>query len=252
MNWQPAAWRGALERHQRLETALIQEFAAHRIFENLGDEPRERVIEILLQRRFLSLAFTPMYDLAIDGLSDPRHKRVARSILHEEYPMGDRTTHREDLVVDLLTLGARREQITSCLPSGDTREAILELLAVLPQREPDGLYQIKLLTVLRFSCEVLVALEYERLWPRLHELGLDVTGPKQSVFYLPHRKHDGPTIAWTAESRLQPENHADELGACLTECLYGMGDEGFAFCIAIERQTTDHKTRFYNQFLSTA
>src|SRR5688572_14435201 len=98
MDWQPADWRAALERHQRLETALIQEFVAHRVFQELGDEPRDRIIQMLLQRRFLSIAFTPIYDFAIDGLVDVRHKRVARSILHEEYPIGDRTTHREDLV----------------------------------------------------------------------------------------------------------------------------------------------------------
>ena len=45
----------------------------------------------VLQRRFLSLAFTPVYDAAIDGLTHPRDKQSARRILREEYP-GERGT----------------------------------------------------------------------------------------------------------------------------------------------------------------
>ena len=69
--------------------------------------------DILLQRRFLSLAFTPAYDLAIDLLTDEEGLEIARVILREEYPRpeGRTRSHREDMKEDLLRLGITRQRL---------------------------------------------------------------------------------------------------------------------------------------------
>ena len=65
-----------------------------------------------------------MYDVGIDGLDGSRPRsRLVREILREEYPdpSGATPSHREDLVADLLALGATREQVLAVAPDGRSR-----------------------------------------------------------------------------------------------------------------------------------
>src|SRR5688572_56221 len=106
------------------EDQLVAEFAQHPFFRLLPDawrhgdrtQVRGLISRALIQRRFISLAFTPLYDVVIDGLEDPRCKAMAREILQYEYP-SDRTSHREDLVSDLLAMGISKDDVLSAAPS---------------------------------------------------------------------------------------------------------------------------------------
>ena len=68
------------------EDKLIERFRQHPVFASVEELPDEDFHAILLQRRFLSLAFTVAYDLAIDLIDDEQAVRIARVIIREEYP----------------------------------------------------------------------------------------------------------------------------------------------------------------------
>jgi len=65
---------------------MLAAFAAHEVFRDVEQRGQEAFLEILLQRRFLSLQFSLVYDIGIDGLTDRDALRLVREILREEYP----------------------------------------------------------------------------------------------------------------------------------------------------------------------
>jgi hypothetical protein len=71
-----------------VEDELLARFTAHRVFRRIEEIERDAFLEILLQRRFLSLMFPVMYDVGIDGLTDPTAIKVVREILREGWPQG--------------------------------------------------------------------------------------------------------------------------------------------------------------------
>ena len=150
------------------EAQLLARFTAHPVFTGIEQVGQDAFLEILLQRRFLSLMFPVMYDVGIDGLMDPTAIKVVREILREEYPdpSGETPSHREDLVADLMTLGATRAQILGARPTVVT-QAVIEgsfaLLAEATQRDTD----LELMTIIRFWGEVLVSVEYGEFWRRM-------------------------------------------------------------------------------------
>ena len=231
------------------EDALIQQFKQQRCFQRLPTFSDEQFFQILLQRRFLSLAFTPVYDLAIDGLTDPKAKQTARRILREEYP-GERGTvpsHREDLMSDLLQLGLTRQAILNTTPSPATLAVIQETFALFVDAADDELYQVKLLTILRFWGEVLIAAEYEMLWGRLQTLGLTATGSQRSRFYYLHFIHDAKQKPLTHLS-LIGATHSDLVAVCLKTLLTSA--PAIAHCAKVEEKIVMIKTAFYAHFAS--
>jgi hypothetical protein len=66
------------------EDALIERFRQHPVLAGAARLAEADFAALLLQRRFVSLAFTPSYDLAIDLLSDEAGLRIARAVLREE------------------------------------------------------------------------------------------------------------------------------------------------------------------------
>ena len=228
------------------EDALIQRFQQHPCLHDLAILSPTDMCALLLQRRFLSLAFTPVYDMAIDGLTDPKAKQSARRILREEYP-GERGTvpsHREDLVSDLLQVGLTRHQIMNAVPS-DTTLTTLQRTFALFAGDPDAPnYQIKLLTLLRFWGEVLIAAEYQMLWPRLESMGLQKSGTHSSLFYHPHFIHDAKRKPLTQRS-LVGSTHSDLLAVSLQILLDS--EEAFQYCAEIETEIMTIKTGFYDQ-----
>src|SRR5687768_6666740 len=94
------------------EDGLIEQFRQHPVLVNLDALSDAGFAGVLLQRRFISLAFTPAYDLAIDLLRDDVVVRTARLILREEYPdsRGYTPSHREDMRDDMFALGITREE----------------------------------------------------------------------------------------------------------------------------------------------
>lgn len=230
-------------RADAVEGELLERFTAHRVFRDIETIANDAFLEILLQRRFVSLMFPVMYDLGIDGLTEPVAIKVVREILREEYPdpTGETPSHREDLVADLLTLGATREQVLGARPSAVTQSVIersFALIAEASQSQTD----LELMTIIRFWGEVLVSVEYGEFWRRME--GRFASAGTPSRFYHPHHHHDGRDPLATAGD--DAATHSGRLGACLVRLLDGDdGEERFA---AAEARVLALRLEFYDQF----
>jgi hypothetical protein len=229
------------------ESALLARFTGHGLFASLDSLDDAAFFEVLLQRRFLSLAFPVVYDLAIDGLTDPAAVRLVREILREEYPdaTGATPSHREDLVADLLVLGATRAQIVAARPSGATAVVLEQTLALMLDATAAG-GDLAVLTILRFWGEVLVSVEYGEFWrrmqPRFAAAGAD------SRFYHPHHHHDGrEPLARASEGSA---THSGRLGACVARLFEG-GAAADEF-ERVEERVLATRLAFYDQFTSPA
>ncbi|MFI5668492.1 hypothetical protein [Streptomyces sp. NPDC051704] len=229
------------------EDALIERFRAHPVLANATGIPEEDFAALLLQRRFVSLAFTPCYDLAIDLLSDEAGLRIARVILREEYPDGHGHTpsHREDMTHDMRRLGISRSALVASRPTADTQEVIRDTLELIADAGGHADADLRLLTILRFWGEVLVSVEYGRLWERMAPL-LTEEGRNRSRFYFPHHVHDAKTHSLATVSLLSG-SHSDRLAARVTELL--AQEASTARFRELEERALHLKTRFYDQFL---
>ncbi|MET9959173.1 hypothetical protein ABZ128_08810 [Streptomyces sp. NPDC006326] len=229
------------------EDALIERFRDHPVLANVAALPDEDFAALLLQRRFVSLAFTPSYDLAIDLLRDEAGLRIARVILREEYPDGHGHTpsHREDMTEDLRRLGISRPALVASRPTARTRQVIQDTLELIADAggHPDA--DLRLLTILRFWGEVLVSVEYGRLWERMAPL-LTEDGKNRSRFYYPHHVHDAKTHSLATLSLLSG-SHSDRLATRVTELL--AHEESTAGFRELEERALLLKTAFYDQFL---
>src|SRR5206468_2359777 len=134
------------------ERQLLERPTGHRVFQTIGTLGEEELLAVLLQRRFISMIFVPIYDMAIDALSDPSAITVVRQILREEYPGQHGTTpsHREDLVHDLLLLGATKDQILASRPSPATTSIIEDTLRLMYAAGSSTSRDIEVLAMLRF------------------------------------------------------------------------------------------------------
>lgn len=227
------------------EAALLSQFTGHRLFAAIERLDRDAFLEILLQRRFLSLLFAVVYDIGIDGLSDEDAIRLVREILREEYPdpTGATPSHREDLVSDLLALGATREQIVQTRPSVVTATVIEETLRLmLDAASAPG--DAAVLMILRFWGEVLVSVEYGEFWRRMaREFEAAGVG---SRFYHPHHHHDGCEPLATASEA--SSTHSGRLGAALARLLSEDGGGAAEEFRRVERAVLAGRMRFYDQF----
>jgi len=226
------------------EAGLLARFTAHPLFAAIDDLERAAFLEVLLQRRFLSLLFPVVYDVGIDGLADEASTRLVREILREEYPdpTGATPSHREDLVSDLLALGASREQVMRTRPSAVTASVVQETLSLMldcAAAPGDG----AVLTVLRFWGEVLVSVEYGEFWRRMKP-EFEAAGVA-SRFYHPHHHHDGrePLAAAADDSA----THSGRLGASLVRSLEHQEGAAEEFA-SVERAVLAARMRFYDQF----
>lgn len=244
-----AAEHGPEVRHRVLsadaaEAELLSQFTGHRLFAAIEELDRAAFLEVLLQRRFLSLLFPVIYDIGIDGLRDESAIRLVREILREEYPdpTGATPSHREDLVGDLLALGATREQIAGARPSAVTQAVIEETLALmLEAASAPG--DAAVLTILRFWGEVLVSIEYGEFWRRM-EGEFEAAG-RTSRFYHPHHHHDGREPL--ADASETSATHSGRLGACLALSLSVEEGAPETFGRA-EAAVLVTRMRFYDQF----
>jgi hypothetical protein len=233
-----AGTHGREVRHRALtadesEAELLARFTAHGLFRDIEQLDHSTFLEVLLQRRFLSLLFPVIYDVGIDGLTDPTAISLVREILREEYPgaSGSKPSHREDLVCDLLTLGATRSQVLTSRPSAVTVSVIEETLALmLDAAAADS--EVPVLTILRF---------WGRIEKQFHAAGMP------SRFYQPHHDHDGrEPLATASQSSL---THSGRVGACLVRLL--QDDGGMEQFDRTEQQVFATRMRFYDQFLAS-
>lgn len=229
------------------EDGLIERFHAHPVLANVTLLPDDDFTAILLQRRFLSLAFTPSYDLAIDLLRDEPGLRIVRVILREEYPddHGRTRSHREDMKEDLLRLGVARRTLVRTRPTAATKRAINDAFELISDAGGHDDADLRLLTLLRFWGEVLVSVEYGRLWERMGPL-LTHDGGTRSHFYYPHHVHDAKTHPLATASS-QSASHSDRLAARIRELLtHEASSHSFK---EMEERALQLKVNFYNQFL---
>ncbi|MBB5851015.1 hypothetical protein ACFQ05_36965 [Amycolatopsis umgeniensis] len=226
------------------EDGLIEGFRSHPALRGLTDLPQEDLQTILLQRRFLSLAFTMAYDLAIDLLTDEQSIRIARVIIREEYPdnaaPGGTPSHREDLMADILALGVPREALVRSRRSLATTACVDTTMELIATAGDSAHADVELLTILRFWGEVLVSVEYGELWRRIGP----VLGGK-SVFYYPHHVHDAKSRPLAAASPLSL-THSDQLGLRLVQLIDS--DEARKRFRETEQAVVAVKTAFYDQF----
>lgn len=252
----PDTLSSTLELLDARECELVAAFESHPVLAHFERLSREQVLDILLQRRFVSLAITPLYELAIDAFEDPELKRCLRKILREEYPSDDRSTHREDLVEDLRVLGANWERIVSSGVTPATAQCIERLLSALRKREERSMYEVRVLSFVRFAGELLVAAEYGCMWPGLRRLGLCGSTEESGVrskFYKPHMSHDERKVRFSdPKIILPPKSHSDQLTKLLKARLLLGGSEAFKICLEAMHAAVEVKRGFYDPFLSYA
>ena len=222
---------------------------------NPSTTTREKFYEILLQRYWVSEEFTHIYDTALNRLTPASlaARPIIRRIIREEYPYEDASyqtpSHREDLVTDLLNAGISWEQFSKTKPSRQTGRVILDARATINcyGGEPEG--DILLLTYLRFWGEILTAIEYDTLYPRIEKL----LNKKESCFYLYHKLHDEKHHALNgAEHSTVALTHADVLGKVLAKQLT-LDNSSLAgkvnHALRATKKALRNKINFYKQFI---
>jgi hypothetical protein len=227
------------------EDVLIDRFRGHPFLREVDRLPDLDLHKALLQRRFLSLAFTMAYDLAIDLLTDEPSSRIARVIIREEYPdgaaPGSTPSHREDMMTDLLRLGVPRAELVRSRKSPATAAVIDATMELISTAGESAHADVELLTFLRFWGEVLVSVEYGELWRRIGP----VLGDK-SVFYYPHFVHDRKSRPLAAASPLSI-THSDQMGLRLAQLIDSTGAHDHFR--DTEEAVIAIKTAFYDQFV---
>ncbi|MEU9301689.1 hypothetical protein [Streptomyces sp. NPDC048269] len=233
----------------RFEDELIERYEQHPVLANVTLLPDEDFAAILLQRRFLSLAFTPAYDLAIDLLRDEAAVRIARVILREEYPdgRGDTPSHREDMMQDILRLGVSRTDLLHTRPTAATKKAISDTFGLIAEAGTHDDADLRVLTLLRFWGEILVSVEYGRLWERMEPL-MAREGEYRSRFYYPHHVHDAKTRTLEGGGMLSTA-HPDRLATRLRDFLISGGEGAAEAFKEAEERSLQLKVSFYDQFL---
>ncbi|MEU9234619.1 hypothetical protein [Streptomyces subrutilus] len=238
-----------MEDLDRFENELIERYAQHPVLANIARLPEEDFAAVLLQRRFLSLAFTPAYDLAIDLLNDEEGLRIARVILREEYPdnRGNTRSHREDMTADMIRLGVSREALVHSRPTAATRLAIDATFDLIADAGTRADADLRVLTILRFWGEILVSVEYGRLWERM-EPRFDQDGENASRFYFPHHQHDAKAEPLVTAGLLAT-THADRLATRVGAYLGSGGAAAADSFREMEERSLRIKVDFYDQFL---
>ncbi|GAA1345937.1 hypothetical protein [Saccharothrix algeriensis] len=231
------------------EDALVERFREHPVLAAVDDLPERDFHAVLLQRRFLSHAFTSAYDLAIDLLTDEEAVEIARVIIREEYPRdkGDALTpsHREDMKNDLLALGVPWERFVASRPTEATERTNKDTWSLILDAGAAPNANLGLVTILRFWGEVLVSAEYGRMWPRIQRR-LVVGGENRSLFYYPHYEHDAKTSP-LADASVLSLTHSDQLGVRLAQL--ADSEAAWETFKRVETEVLNLKTRFYDQFL---
>jgi hypothetical protein len=199
-----------------------------------GDLTDEEFGRLLIQRRFVSLAFTPFYDMLIDGLQNPRARLVCRQVLREEYPdaAGNAPSHRELLVADLVALGLDVNVLLLSRPTPATAQSIASSFGLIWSALESPCRELALVCTAACYAEYLVAAEYSALKPRIDE----AMAMEDSVFYGPHLLHDS--------------GHFKRL---LEEVVLGLDETDprqLRSCTDAVKRCLEVKLTFYDQFVS--
>lgn len=222
------------------ENQLMAAFIRHQFFEKMDAFSDKSFLNVLFQRRFLSMAFTPVYDMALDAISNEKGISVIRVLIREEYP-DLQCSHRELLFSDLMAMGASRELILKSSLSKETLHSISETFSLLQFDRDLQFNEIKALSIVRFWGEVLVSEEYGQLRRKFEKLGLNQLN---SQFYWPHFEHDMRKVSFS-EGRSEG-THSDWLTTILREILDS--SEKIEYCAYVHNECFKIKYNFWNQF----
>ena len=239
----------------RFEISLIEKFMSHPLFTHLDAIAWNDFLEILIQRRFLSLFIVNIYEFVIDSLADREIKRTVRGILNEEYPRNTKgvplPSHRELLFQDLLNLGATYEMILTTPETPVTQMVRDESYRLMVSCLGEKYCQVGLVAFLRFWAEVFVSIEYSCLWKRISErLSNGQSENKvRSEFYYFHMIHDSRNSDIGKESFLGGLTHSQELAIHLQRLI--SSEEALLYCTHIEQSVYQLKYQFYDQFISS-
>jgi hypothetical protein len=243
-----------IDKLNRFEISLIEKFMSHPLFTHLDAIAWNDFLEILIQRRFLSLFIVNIYEFVIDSLADREIKRTVRGILNEEYPRNTKgvplPSHRELLFQDLLNLGATYETILTTRETPVTQMVRDESYRLMVSCLGEEYCQVGLVAFLRFWAEVLVSIEYSCLWKRISErLSNGQSDNKvRSEFYYFHMIHDSRNSDIGKESFLGGLTHSQELAIHLQRLI--SSEEALFYCTHIEQSVYQLKYQFYDQFIS--
>gem|GEM_PF-543070 len=244
-----------IEQLNRFEVSLIEKFRAHPLFIQIDAIAWHDLLEILIQRRFLSLSIINIYEFVIDALAGQEIKRTVRGILNEEYPRNTKgiplLSHRELLFQDLLNLGATPEMILATPEMPATRMIRDKSYKLMVSCLGEKYCQVGLVAFLRFWAEVLVSVEYSCLWQRISERLSDGQSSHKirSEFYYFHMIHDRRNSDIGKESFLGGLTHAQELAIHLQGLI--VSEDALLYCINFEENAYQLKCQFYDQFVST-
>ena len=235
------------------ELRCISSLRAHPLLANIAALSWDDLLDLLLQRRCLSLSIVNVYECVIDALESDAIKATVRQILHEEYPRNTRgmplASHRELLFRDLQHLGASRECILTTSEAAETHQVRLASMQALHSCLGQPHSDLALIAFLRFWAEVLVSVEYECLWPRLSERlaqGPAAAGSRSEFFYY-HMIHDRRQSDIGTEELLGGLTHSQELARHMAELI--SCDEALQIAISQVERAWQLKDRFYRQFL---
>jgi hypothetical protein len=242
-----------IEKINSFEISLIEKFKSHPLFIQIDELPWPNFLEILIQRRFLSLSIVNIYEFVIDALVDLESKRTVRGILNEEYPRNTKgvplPSHRELLFQDLLNLGATYEMILKTSETPVTQMVRDDSYKLMVSCLDEEYCQVGLVAFLRFWAEVLVSIEYSCLWQRISErLSNGQSNDKvRSEFYYFHKIHDSRNSDIGKESLLGGLTHSQELAIHLQKLI--SSEAALLYCINIEESVYQLKYQFYDQFI---
>jgi hypothetical protein len=242
-----------IETLNNLENLSIDQFRSHALFKEIGTISWQDLLEILIQRRFLSLSIVNIYELVIDALTDQQIKQTVREILHEEYPRNTKgmplLSHRELLFQDLLNLGATPTMILTTPETVTTYKVREQSYQMIINCLGKPHCQVGLITFLRFWAEVLVSIEYNCLWQRISErLSNERSSHKaRSEFYYFHMIHDSRNSDIGKETILGGLTHSQELAVHLKRLI--VSEDALALCIDLTESAYQLKCQFYDQFV---
>ena len=238
------------------EMSLIEKFRVHPLFSNLDAIEWHDLLEILIQRRFLSLSIVNIYEFVIDALTDQEIKQTVRGILNEEFPRNTKgiplPSHRELLFQDLFNLGATYEMILTTPETTVTKMVRDKSYKLMVNCLGKEYCQVGLVTFLRFWAEVLVSVEYSCLWQRISDrLSNKQSDSKvRSEFYYFHMIHDSRNSDIGKEGFLGGLTHSQELAIHLQRLI--SSEDALLNCINIEDSVYHLKYQFYTQFISNS
>ena len=227
------------------EQALATKLKMHKFLKEIQLISEKMFIQMLLQRRFISLSNTMVYDLIIDALMNVDAKKIIRKIVREQYTdaSGNTPSVFENQIRDLLVIGVSREEILKSYPTLHTKKTIDNIVELVRKNSVIGFSDLPLLTILRFWGHVLVSEEYSILWIRMSNLFFQ-TSKTKSLFYYPLYAHNSRESLECPP--FEPQTYSGEIGNIL--CKLIRSDKEKNLVLDTEEIILKNRLMFYDQF----